>query len=376
MSETPLIARFTPLGELVKLYLRFGVDRRYYRRALGRLVSGVIVEPLRINENLRYGRRVDKVAIEEPPVFILGYGRSGTTHLHNLFMQDPALGCITNYQTAVEPFALTGLPWMKKLMAGKMPSKRPMDNVAITMDTPQEEEISLINSTRHAALHFLSFPNNTELYDKYVYFEGCTEKERVAWKRAYLRVLRKATILSGGRRLVLKTPTNTARIPLLMKLFPDARFVHICRNPYAVFRSIEHLYKTILPGQILQEFDWKEFNEWSIGNYTKVMEIYRRDRDLIPRKNLVEITYEDLDRNPVEEMERIYTHLALPGWPEVRSRIETYIASLGRFAKNRFSYPDEIVEAVNKRWSIAFEMFGYERLSSGAGFGTVHRINE
>jgi hypothetical protein len=34
--------------------------------------------------------------------------------------------------------------------------------------------------------------------------------------------------------LLLKSPVHTARIPLLLKLFPRARFVYLHRNPYEV----------------------------------------------------------------------------------------------------------------------------------------------
>jgi hypothetical protein len=366
MPDSPPIAQFTPFVDLVRLMIRFGVDAPYLGRAAGRLTRGALTAPLRLHEKLRYGPRLAQTEISDPPIFILGYGRSGTTHLHNLFMQDSSLGCLTNYQSAVEPFALTGNPWMKSLMARMMPDRRPMDNVAITMDTPQEEEIAFINSTRHAALHFLSFPRNIpQLYDRYVYFENATEGEEKAWEKNYMRILKKATILSQGKRLVLKTPTNTARIPLLLRMFPDARFVHIVRNPYQVYRSMEHLYRTILPAQLLQRLDWEAFQEWSTDNYPKLMEIYARDREAIPTGQLAEITFEALEEDPLKVMEGIYRDLSLSGWEQASASMGDYLVGLEGYRKNRFQYPNELIETVNQRWSIGFEMFGYKKIPAG-----------
>ena len=45
----------------------------------------------------------------------------------------------------------------------------------------------------------------------------------VALSAAYLKF--------GGKRLVMKTPANAARLKLLTRLFPDARYVYIGAEP-------------------------------------------------------------------------------------------------------------------------------------------------
>jgi hypothetical protein len=47
------------------------------------------------------------------------------------------------------------------------------------------------------------------------------------WKEIYLYLLKKETLYRDGKRLVLKNPANTARVTLLLEMFPNARFVHI-----------------------------------------------------------------------------------------------------------------------------------------------------
>ena len=44
-----------------------------------------------------------------------------------------------------------------------------------------------------------------------------------------------------SKRLLLKSPVHTARVRILKRLFPDAQFVYIHRNPYDVFRSAAHM---------------------------------------------------------------------------------------------------------------------------------------
>lgn len=38
-------------------------------------------------------------------------------------------------------------------------------------------------------------------------------------------------------RLLIKSPVHTARVKLLLELFPDAQFIYIHRHPFDVFKS-------------------------------------------------------------------------------------------------------------------------------------------
>src|SRR5262245_14846118 len=41
-----------------------------------------------VAQRLRYGRKIEATQIEQPPVFIIGHWRSGTTYLHELMHLD------------------------------------------------------------------------------------------------------------------------------------------------------------------------------------------------------------------------------------------------------------------------------------------------
>jgi hypothetical protein len=273
---------------------------------------------------------------------------------------------VTSYQSNMQPIALVGQGWIPRLLEGRLPSRRPMDNVAITLDGPQEEEIGVVNSTADAPFHFMSFPRALpEIYDRYV----CDlERDPVTadrWKRAYLDVLRKATILSNGKRLLLKTPPNTGRIRTLLEMFPEAAFVNIVRNPYRVYQSMRNMYRKILPGQTLQKFEWSDIDAWILQAYQRLMTRYLEERKLIAGDRLVELRYEALDEDTIAVVERIYQSLGLVDFEGARPRIERYLDSLGTYEKNSFEFPADVVETVNAHWGFAFDAFGYERLTPG-----------
>ena len=360
------ISQFIPLPVLLRLLRRHRPDPRYRKRARSRVIFSALIEPLRWYERLRWGRTLRRTRIEQPPVFLLGFGRSGTTHLHNLLWMDPQFGVVSNYQANMHPIALTGRGWLPRLFADRLPATRPMDNVAISLDGPQEEEIALVNLSEHAPLHFMSFPRELPgIYDRYVCDLGSDRTSMEGWKRAYLEVLRKATILSDGRRLVLKTPPNTGRVRVLTEMFPDARFVHIVRNPYRVYQSMRNMYRKILPSQALQEFEWEAIDAWTVEAYKGLMLRYIDERKLIPPGHLTEIRYEDLDDHPLEMLENIYGELKLGDFEQVRPRVEEYLAGLGTYEKNRFDFPADVVRTVNDHWGFTFEAFGYDLLEPG-----------
>jgi hypothetical protein len=356
------MSQFLPLPAARRLLSQHSVDERYAKRVAAWLSFLRIIEPLRWYENLRWGRKVRNTELAAPPVFLLGYGRSGTTHLHNLMWQDPQFGGVTNYQAAMHSIALMGRSWLPKLFAKRLPSKRPMDNVAISLDGPQEEEMAMINATEHAPLHVMNFPRAIpELYDRYVVDLGKDPVALEGWKKGYMEVLRKATLLSDHKRLVLKTPPNTARVRILLEMFPGARFVNIVRDPYPVYQSMRNMYRKTMPGAVLQEFDWDDIDQWIVTAYQKQMKKYLAERDLIPEGHLVEIRFEDLDAEPLKNMEKIYSTLELGDFDAVRPLVEKYLASLGRYEKNKFEFPEDVISTVNENWGFAFDAFGYER---------------
>ncbi len=52
------------------------------------------------------------------------------------------------------------------------------------------------------------------------------------------------TYSNGGdtnRRMVVKSPVHTARVRVLLEMFPNAQFVYVHRDPYVVLQSSAHM---------------------------------------------------------------------------------------------------------------------------------------
>ena len=350
-----------PLGVWLRLIAdNGGVPRRYWGKLAGVLASSALTAPLRLAERVRYGpSRMARIPIDEAPLYIQGFGRSGTTHLLNLLARDPGFGAVSTFQAIAAPMFLVGRGWLERFVAGRLPATRPMDNMAVSLALPQEEDVALANTSHLSWVHHLSFPRRSREYLAKYATMALTDAELKRWERAYLDVLRKATLASGGRRLLLKSPTNLGRTNELLRLFPDAKFIHIVRNPYAVYASMTHLYRTMLPICQLDDVEPDELAEALLDGYVAMMGRFMADRGAVPAGNLAEVRFEDLEREPMAELERLYAELSLPGWERARGLIAEYLGTLSGYRKNAYRIDPETIDLVDRKWGFAVEAWGY-----------------
>lgn len=351
-----------PLGVWLRLIVENGgVNSKYWGKLAKVLGISAMFAPLRVAERMRYSRsRMARVEFEQAPLYIQGFARSGTTHLLNLLAQDPSLGVVSTFQAMAAPVFLTGRGWLERIISDQVPEKRPMDNMAVALDLPQEDDVALANSSHHSPAHLLSFPQRAkEFLEKYSTMR-LTDTEMAEWETVYLDILRRATFAENGKRLLLKSPANLGRTETLRRLFPNAKFVHIVRNPYVVYQSMSHMYETMIP--ICQMNDAREDDVATAirDSYVLMMKQYLLDREGIPKGHLSEIRYEDIERDPLTELERLYSELGLPGWERVRERVDTYLRDLVGYRKNVYEIDPETIEIVNREWGFAIEEWGYE----------------
>jgi len=329
-------------------------------RAAGVFAGGLVGSPFRLWEQVKHRQLLKSVEFGEAPVFIIGHWRSGTTHLHNLMSQDEQFGCVRMAQALSPDCAVSTRSWLPDLFGRVFPQKRPMDNLTWPMDAPQEEEIPLAKMTPYSWYMQFFFPQQAlDLLTKGVLFDRTSRRVGNEVKRKYLQILKTASHLDGGRRLLLKNPVNTARIPMLLDLFPNAKFVAIHRSPYEVYPSAINLHRKILNLTSLQEFDDQLIEHNVLAIYEQVMKAYLANRYLIPKENLVEVGYADLDEQPYETVRGIYEQLDIAGWDQAAPHVDRYIESQRNYRKNGFTISDRSASLVEDRWKFAFEALGY-----------------
>ncbi len=337
------------------------VDKHYRTRHIKAMLVSLVAEPFRLVETLRYGHAIKKTKIDNDPIFILGHWRSGTTYLHNLLSQDVNMAYVTTYQS-VFPNQLLSSRWLfRTMMSAKMPKKRPADNVELNPDFPQEEEFALGNVNPFGYYNFWYFPRETKSYcDNYLHLENLSPKQQERWKKDY-EVFVKKTLLNQrpSNRFLSKNPPHTSRIPQLLELFPNAKFIYLYRNPVSVFLSTFNFFTKTIPPLQFQDISDLEMEDNILYVYSKMLKKYEEDKALVPAGNLIEIKYEDFEHEPYQHMEHIYKQLHLPNFEANKDRFKKYIDSQKRFKVNKHEITDTKIEKILKHLSFAMDQYGY-----------------
>jgi omega-hydroxy-beta-dihydromenaquinone-9 sulfotransferase len=310
-------------------------------------------------ESVIYGRKIAQQKIEHPPIFILGHWRSGTTLLHNLMTLDHQFTFPNLYEVMFPANFLLTEKVVTSLTSWLIPKTRPMDNVEAGFHLPQEDEVGLVLLSGLSPYLMLAHPNDRSKYERFFELTDVSKDELTRWKERFLYFLKKLTI-KNNKPIVFKSPTHTFRIPLLLEMFPDAKFVYIYRDPYAVYNSSIHLRRTMfaengLGAAVTEETMQKE----TLEIYTHCMETYERTRSLIPTGNLHELRFEDLEIDPLGEMRRIYDGLNLNGWNQMEPVIEKTLPELTRYQKNSFKMDESLMRKVYNQWKPWFDRYGY-----------------
>lgn len=277
-------------------------------------------------EKRKYARKIEETELAEAPVFIIGHWRSGTTLLHNLMALDDRFGYLRNSQALLPHAAFLKSGLVRKLVDFHLMPKRPMDDVALTPEGPQEEEFVLASQFGGGAYLGWYFPKKfMEYFKKYTLLKGMTPEERARFGSHYKSVLKKIYVANGCKPLVMKNPANTGRVDLLLELFPNAKFIYIHRDCAEVYLSAIRLHTKVIESFSFQDHLPENLEAFVIGFYRDIMEKYEADRQLIPPGQLVETTYQDLTQQPVETLGHIYDSLSLPDFGHIKTAITNYM---------------------------------------------------
>jgi omega-hydroxy-beta-dihydromenaquinone-9 sulfotransferase len=305
-----------------------------------------------------FGAATRSTNLVSHPVFIIGHWRSGTTWLHEMLALDAHHTFPTTYACVFPGHFLLTERSMSRLWRRAMPARRPMDNMAMGWDRPQEDEFALCNLGQPSPYLSFAFPNRPQQHCEYFDLEGIPAAARDRWKETFLRFLTQLT-LREPKRLILKSPTHTYRIRILLELFPEARFIHIVRDPQVVLPSTLHTWRVLSAVLGLQNPDFNRLEQQVFGNYVKMFTRLAQTRALVPPNQFYQVRYEDLARDPVGEVCRMYRHLELGDVAAVRPRLQEYIDRNSSYRTNRYTVPEQLRDTIRERAAGVIQEYGY-----------------
>lgn len=310
-------------------------------------------------ESILMRGRIKRAQLHGPVIFIVGHWRSGTTLLHELLVRDERFSSPSTFQCFAPSHFLVTEWFFRRFGRWMLPGKRPMDNMTAGWDRPQEDEFALVNLGLPSPYRRLAFPAEGPVDMDHLDFQGVSEPALEDWI-ATLRSFLLRVSVATERPLVIKSPTHTGRVAYLAKAFPQAKFIHLTRDPRALYPSTCRLWASLDEAQRLQGVAPESHPGYVLDCLERMYAAFHDQRDQIAAKNLIDLRYEDLVRDPVESMSKIYGTLRLADFETVRGDLETWVEEEHReYQPNTHALDEETESLLRERWRDYYERYGY-----------------
>lgn len=295
-------------------------------------------------------------------VVVLGYFRSGTTHLQYL------LSCDRRFKTPAWAQSILphgwGLSWLvaRFVLTPFITNSRPQDDVALGPAWPAEDDFGVSNMSLCSAMpgRFM-LPKQHGHYSRFHALEGLTERELVRWRRAQASLLWKITRLAPGRVLLLKSPSHTARVSELRRMLGEnVRFIHITREPADVVRSNVSMYERLSIYHLQDGPPIEESREAIVREYLRTEEKFLEESADLAADRLCRIRYQDLIADPEGTVRKIYEQFGMTLDEGALESMRSYLYRVRAYrTASQKATKGEVREEPDPRLDALAERFGH-----------------
>ncbi len=330
---------------------RWRVGWRYWPRLAMALFSSAISTALTLPERLivpgLLARRPHQIKV----LVVLGYYRSGTTHLHYLLCCDKRL-VTPRWNQALAPQGFV-VSWavLRFALIPFLAATRPQDDVAYGPEWPVEDDFAMCNAmgldgggSSLPGRFMFSESATVERFMRWHDLRTLSEDERAGFRRALRlfaeKIVRAEVLVRKFARsssptpvLLLKTPSHTARVRELLKVFGErnVQFVHLSREPGAVLRSNIAMHERLEPHRLQDEPSAESIRAGIIEEYARTERCFLEDEPLVPEGDLARLRFDELTGDPIGALKRVYTRLNIAWCDDAERRMRRYLDEVGEY---------------------------------------------
>lgn len=274
--------------------------------------------------------RSNQDAIKRPvqqPIFIVGHPRTGTTLLHNLFSQDPDNRVLRMYETLAPASLTVGTANREQALknaarfikatyyiAPQIPVIHPLDA------SGPDECLKLIENT-FTSPHFLLY------FQADKYWRWLLDKDTEYFLEIYEYHKQQLQLLQGNDhsyRWILKAPVHLFFLDALLKVYPDAFIIHTHRSPEDAVPSFCSL-AAVSRGIASDVVDTSEIGRLSLDLFAEANRRAEKAKQTLDSKQLYDLDYSDLIKNPIETIRSIYNHFDLEMSKDTEDKMQLWL---------------------------------------------------
>jgi omega-hydroxy-beta-dihydromenaquinone-9 sulfotransferase len=310
---------------------------KYFFRLFFLLQNALWASLFAWREKQIYGKQIAEYKMPLAPVFIIGHWRTGSTFLHQLMNLDENLAAPTLFQTAQPNGFIVSYRYFRPLMKIFLGKTRPFDQIKNSMDEPQEDEFALVRLTGFSPMLGLVFPKDRKFFlNGSSAFLPLNPDELEAWKKQTISFYNKLA-WNSKKQLVLKNPFHSFRIKELLEIFPNAKFIHIYRNPLDVVPSTVRMW-SIVGSQNTMNRMWKNPEISDITTLlNSLLDKIDSDKHLIPKGSFTEVRFEDLETDVIGTLKKAYIEIGFFFSDRFEKRLITFQQENKDYKKNQYS---------------------------------------
>lgn len=339
----------------------FRVAPSRWHTALAVTLAAPINDLFGLLQHLIHGRRIRQTPLAGPPLFVLGHWRSGTTLMHEYLQLDDRFASPTTYQCFAPWHFLLTQGLMERYGNFLLPDKRPMDNMKVGWSLPQEDEFALMVLGAPTPYYRIAFPKHPVPYMDSLGSATFAPRDLERWKKTIDWFFRALTY-HNPKPLVIKSPPHTGRLRILAEMYPEAKFIHMVRDPRKLYPSTLKLWRNLNEIQSLQVGEDEErLHRFVIESLHRMYDSFEIDRRSLGEDRLIDVRYEDLAQDPVATLERVYSQLSLGDPGAMLAKASDKRAENRDYQTNQHRIDDRVEQVVLREWDQYAQRYGYAR---------------
>lgn len=280
----------------------------------------------------------------EEPVIIAGWGRSGTSILHELFAVDPHWRVPLTWELLypAPPPEAASRDTDARIAAAEA-DQTFWNRITPEWQTIHDNRALEPNEDHTGTVHeFVSptwtGPHQVPNYEAWYWLEA----DQGQLYRFHRRLLKLLQYKTPGHWL-LKGPAHTMTLPALFAEYPDARIVTLHRDPLKVMPSLVSMTAT-LRWQRSDNVDYDAVLNAMAYLHPVALNnmIEQRDSGAVPNDRFFDINYRDLMSDPTDTIGQVYDWLGVSFTDDVRAGISTYLAKRpkGKYGEHQYTFED------------------------------------